>query len=181
MYFICIYFLQLTLEGRVKRVTLMFNSLSVWVMVLLFTPCPNSFFVQPKNLWPHFIVISLFSVFITCTVLLNFASTVMIKWWLSSSVTLPCRCYCLGLKCITEIQFKLGPCFYLSISEVLKYWIQGSFKSSSWEHSGGEKGYEREETTFVSRHETERITRWWGDFILGFYLFVSYVIVFFYI
>lgn len=43
VYFICIYFLLLTLEGQVKRVSRMLNSLPAWVMVLLFTPCPISF------------------------------------------------------------------------------------------------------------------------------------------
>lgn len=95
VYFICIYFLRLTLEGQVKRVTYMLNSLPAWVMVLLFTPCPNqeSVAIFYCNI-PFF-----FSVFINCTVLLHFffASTVMIKWWLSSSVTFPCHCYCLKL------------------------------------------------------------------------------------
>lgn len=57
---------------------------------------------QPKNLWPcfyHNIPLFLFcfvffSVFISCTVLLHFASTVIIKWWLSSPVTFPGHCSC---------------------------------------------------------------------------------------
>lgn len=40
-----------------------------------------------KNLWPHVTVRSRLSVCIDCTVLLHPASTVMIKRWLSTSVT----------------------------------------------------------------------------------------------
>lgn len=68
-------------------------------------------FLEPKNLWPYFIVTSLLILVFPSTVLLKFTSTVMIKWWLSSSVTC---CHCLvsssGCCCqcfeyITEIQF----------------------------------------------------------------------------
>lgn len=100
-------------------------------------------FVEPKNLWPYFIVISLFSVFINCTVLLNFASTVMIKWWLSSSVTFTCRCclswrilvsgsgYCFhcALKCFMEIQFRESLRKIFTHNPLI-FWI------SIWDHSG---------------------------------------------
>lgn len=70
---ICIYFLQLTLEGQVRHLELI-AILSLWC----FCSCPDQApFVEPKNLWPHVIAI-IFLVF-SSTVLLKFASTVMIK------------------------------------------------------------------------------------------------------
>lgn len=78
----------MTIEGHVKRVTHVFKltaSLSCGASVhalsklLLYNQriCGHIFYCN----------IPFFSVFIDCTVLFNFASTVMIKWWLSSSVT----------------------------------------------------------------------------------------------
>lgn len=71
VYFICIYFLKLTLE--VKRVTNMLDSLAAWVMVLLFTPCPNLFCRTKESVARFYCNIPFFLVF-SSTVLccLNF-------------------------------------------------------------------------------------------------------------
>lgn len=69
-----------------------------------------------------------FSVFINCTVLLNFASIVMIKWWLSSAVTFHCRCCCLtslgpGTRWFLGVRFCLsGPKAELSLYLHTIFW-----------------------------------------------------------
>lgn len=100
----------------------------------------------PKNLWPDFIVISLFfSVFINCTVLFKFffASTVMIKWWLSSSVTFPCHCYCLSWRYWFQgFEMHRRQSVYRVVDGKITTHDHLSFLISTWDHSGWERGCE---------------------------------------
>lgn len=114
----------------------------------------------PKNLWPDFIVISLFfSVFINCTVLFKFffASTVMIKWWLSSSVTFPCHCYCLSWRILISGLWNASQTISLQSS----WWKNNDTRSS-------------ELFNFYLRPQRVGERLWgglWGDFILGFWFY----------
>lgn len=85
------------------------------------------FWTEPNNLWPCFIIISLFfffffSVFISCTVLFHFASTVIIKWWLSSSVTFPCH-----RSCFEFCRWRLKSHAYLCSLFFWVCWLEGGW------------------------------------------------------
>lgn len=65
---ICIYFLQLTFESPVRHLEL-FAILSLWCFCSCPVQAPSE---EPKNLWPYFIDIHFFSVFIHCAVKICF-------------------------------------------------------------------------------------------------------------
>lgn len=79
-------------------------------------------FVDPKNLWPYLIVTFPLSVFNNCTVLLNVASSVMIKWWLSSSVPFPCRRYCLTSEARVNTVHRVSPALLSDLWHTSLFW-----------------------------------------------------------
>lgn len=127
-----------------------------------------------KNLWPHVTVRSRLSVCIDCTVLLHPASTVMIKRWLSTSVTsLSLLLFHLlafaGLQSRNNILLKV--CIDLSCDG------KNTEARFTFLNHAGERGCERQGGE-GRRHCGMESEKWWGDLILGFwfYLFVLFKI-----
>lgn len=121
-----------------------------------------------KNLWPHVTVRSRLSVCIDCTVLLHPASTVMIKRWLSTSVT-----------SLSLLLFHLLAFAGLQSRNnfLLKVCIDLSCDGKDTEPPrGGERGCERGRGAKVVRLRGMESEKRWGDLILGFwfYLFVLF-------